>query len=57
MNFYRINRGIYKRLHSYFIFLSRNIQYRNKVNKKIKDSFFGFNTSDYPNVEVIDMRE
>ena len=26
-------------------------------NKKLKDSFFGFKTSDYPNVEVIDMRE
>lgn len=26
------------------------------ANNKLKDSFFSFNTSDYPNVEVIDMR-
>ncbi len=36
MNFYRINRGIHKRLHSYFSYQARKAQYKNKVRKVIK---------------------
>ncbi len=35
MNFYRINRGLYKRLHKYFSYQSLKYLYRNEVKKKI----------------------
>lgn len=37
MNFYRINRGLNKRLHNYFFYLSRRAQYRDKIRKVNKE--------------------
>ena len=37
MNFYTFNRGLHRRLHSYYTFKSRRILYRNKINRMIKE--------------------
>lgn len=36
MNFYTINRGLYKRLHKYFVYQSTKYSYGKEYNKKIK---------------------
>lgn len=37
MNFYTLNRGLFKRLHIYFSYQSTKIQYRSKIKKLIKN--------------------
>lgn len=50
MNFYSINRGLYKRLHSYFSYQSTKFQYRTKIKKLIK-------THNCKNLSKIQVRE
>lgn len=53
MNFYSINRGLYRRLHSYFSYQSTKIQYRTKIKKLIKS----FNCKPLSKKQINDIRE